>query len=89
VADAHDAEAVVEVHVLAAVHVPDACSLTPLQIDRPWVVLLKGGGDASGHHLHAAFVALSGLRRALREPVELALGELGDAAAVDGRGLGG
>jgi hypothetical protein len=89
VPDAHDAEPVVEVDVLAPVDVPDPRSLTSLQIDRPWVVLLKGGGDASRHHLDAALVALPRLRRVFRELVELPLGELGDAAAVDGRGLGG
>ena len=41
VADAHDAKAVVEIHVFVPVHVPDPGSLAALDVDGPRIVLLE------------------------------------------------
>ena len=49
VADAHHAEAVVEVDVLVAVDVPDPAALATLRDRRARVVGLKGGGNAVWH----------------------------------------
>jgi hypothetical protein len=49
VADAHDAEAVVEVEVLVAVDVPDLRALAALDVDGPRVVLLELARDAARH----------------------------------------
>ena len=83
VADAHHAEAVVEVGVLVAVDVPDAAALAALDVDRPGVVLLEGGGDAVGHHLDRPLVGPRRLGGAVAELLLLGLGQGGDAFAVD------
>ena len=88
VTDAHDAEAVVKVDVLVSVHVPDAGARAPLHVDGPGVVLLKRGGNAVRHHLHGTLVALLGGWRALAQLCHLALGQRGDARAVDRGGAG-
>ena len=46
-ADAHHAEAVVEVDVLVAVDVPDLRARAALDVDGPGVVLLEGGRHAA------------------------------------------
>jgi hypothetical protein len=50
VPDAHHPEAVVEVDVLGAVNVPDQGALAAIDVDRPGVVELEGGGDSPWHH---------------------------------------
>src|SRR5919108_696721 len=49
VADAHDAEAVVEVDVLVAVDVPHAGALAALEVHRPRVVALERRRHAARH----------------------------------------
>ncbi len=88
VADAHHAEAVVEVDVLVSVDVPDAGTGAALDVDGPGVVHLKRGGNALRHHLHGALEALLRGRGALRQLGHLALGQRGDPRPVDRGGAG-
>jgi hypothetical protein len=87
VADAHDAEAVVEVDVLVAVHVPDLGARAALDVDGPGVVLLERGRDALGHYTPGALVVLARPGRALGEQIPLLIDQPKDAPPVDfGRG---
>ena len=88
VADAHDAEAVVEVDVLVPVHVPDAGARAALDVHGPGIVLLERRGDALRHHLDGALVALSGGGGALRQLRHLPLGQRGDPRRVERGGAG-
>src|SRR5262249_61658691 len=85
VADAHHAEAVVEVDVLASVDVPNQRSLAAVDIDRPGVVELEGRWDPAGHHLAGPVEVLRRGGRVLAEASHLLLRELVDLLAVDGR----
>ena len=85
----HRPEAVVEVVHLVAVDVPHARPVAVLEVDRPRLAQLIGGGDAAGEDVAGAVVhPLRGLR-ALVEALLLALGQLLDALAVELCGSGG
>jgi hypothetical protein len=75
----------VEVDVLVTVDVPDAGTFAALEIHGPRIVLLKRRRNSAGHHLDAALEPLLGPGRALGELGLLALGQLGDPRALDGR----
>jgi hypothetical protein len=85
VTDAHHPEAVVEVDVLTAVDVPDQGTLAAIDVDRPGIVQLEGGGDAARHHLAGAVEVLGGGRSVLAEASHLFLGEAVDQLALDCR----
>ncbi len=88
VADAHHAEAVVEVDVFVLVDVPDAAAAAAREVDRPGVALLEGGGDAVGHHLDRALEGPRRLAGPVAQLLLLPLGQRGDALAVDpGHGI--
>ena len=79
----HRAEAVVEVPHLVAVHIPHARAGAALEVDRPGVAQLVGGGDATGEVDLRPLVHLLGALRVLVELLLLALDQLGDALARD------
>ena len=85
----HRPEAVVEVVHLVAVDVPHARPVAVLEVDRPRLAQLVGGGDAAGEHVAGAFVHPLRRLRALVEALLLALGQLLDALAVELCGGGG
>ena len=79
----HRAEAVVEVPHLVAVDVPHARPGAALEVDRPGVAELVGGGHATGEVDLGALVHLLGALRALVQLLLLALDQLRDALARD------
>ena len=83
VADAHDAEAVVEVDVLVAVDVPDLRADAALEVDGPGLARLERRRNAAGHDQAGALVVLLRAARAREEALALTLGELGDPASID------
>ncbi len=83
VADAHDAEAVVEVDVLVAVDVPDAGAEAAVDVDGPRVGLLELGGDAAGHDGAGAGELLAGAAGALGEAGLLAPAQRCDPVGID------
>jgi hypothetical protein len=88
-AHAHHAEAVVEVEVLVAVHVPDAGALAALDVDRPRIALLELGRDAARHHGARALEVLARAPGALHQRRPAALGQRRDASRIDGSAGGG
>ena len=87
VADAHHAEAVVEVEVLVAVDVPHLRADAALDVGRPRVVALERGRHAAGHDVVRALEVLARAPRPFDQPRLLALGEGGDVG-VGRRGQG-
>src|SRR3954465_11908176 len=85
VRDAHDAEAVVEVDVLVAVDVPDARALAVGEVDGARLAGLKGARNAPGADLDRRPELRLRAAGALQEAGALALGEIAEPAAVDGR----
>ena len=83
----HRAEAVVEVPHLVAVDVPDLRAGAALEVDRPRLAHLVAGGHAGGEVLVGAREGLAAALGRLVEALGLALGQLGDACAVDRDGL--
>src|ERR671922_1182285 len=83
----HRAEAVVEVPHLVAVDVPDLRALAALEVDRPRVAQLVGGGDARAEDLVGATEHLGRAAGAVVEAMLLALDQVLDALAIqrDGR----
>jgi hypothetical protein len=82
VADAHHPEAVVEVDVFVAVDVPDAAALAALEVNRPGIVFLEGGGDAARHHFDCPGEGLGRGAGAVAELLLLGLGQRRDSPAV-------
>ena len=83
VADAHHAEAVVEVDVLVAVDVPHARALAAVEVDRPRVGRLERARHAARHDLAGALEVRVGAGRAGQQLGALDLGQLEDARAID------
>ena len=79
----HRAEPVVEVPELAPVDVPDRGALAPLEVDRPGLPHLVGGGDAARKDGARPREHPLGRLRRLVEPLALARGQLLDALPVD------
>ena len=69
----HGAEAVVEVDVLVAVHVPHARPLAAREVDRPGLAGLERGRDAAGQHAAGPLEQPPRLGRALGQVGALAL----------------
>ncbi len=83
VTDAHDAEAVVEVGVLVAVHVPHLRAGPALEVDGPRVGLLELRRHAAGHHGAGAGEVLTRANGALAQARTFALHQRGDAGSID------
>jgi hypothetical protein len=79
-ADHHDAEPVVEVDVLVAVHVPDTAAFASLHENGLRRCVLKRGWDPARHDLTSFGPELLGARAGAPELLFLARYELGDAA---------
>src|SRR5262245_5250938 len=80
----HRAEAVVEVEVLVAVHVPDARALAASEVDGPGVTRVERGRDAAGQRRARSPEHGSGRGRALGEQARLALAQLAEALPIHG-----
>jgi hypothetical protein len=89
VADAHDAEAVVEVEVLVAVDVPDLRAGAALDVDGPRIVLLELARHAARHDAARPLEVLARAGGPLSIHGAHLLREGGDAVAIDRGGDGG
>jgi hypothetical protein len=87
-ADAHDAEAVVEVQVLVAVDVPHPRAVAALDVHGPGVARLELRRHAAGHHSGGALEHAARSGGALAQDRALALGQRDHAVAVDAGGGG-
>ena len=82
----HRSEAVVEVDALRPVHVPHGGTFAVGEVDRPRIAQLIRRCHAGREDAIGSLVRTRGGWRRLVEPLLLALGQRGDAGAVDGDG---